>query len=172
MCWPYVVGQFHFASKCFITLSAWRLYFIVDALVMIIQRIFRHELLSTNVASKVSSHFSEICCVLMFLRRPAAAGMNWHFCFHLKGCWRPEKFFTKWEPNSSSCHPFIMVKNRQGAHCLFFPIINGWSEGWLPCQSNFSGQNSRALKMLTGHRVHRNNHPHPLIFKRGIEKTT
>ena len=58
------------------------------------------------------------------------------------------------------------------SHCLFFPIINGWSEGWLPCQSNFSGQNSRALKMLTGHRVHRNNHPHPLIFKRGIETTT
>ena len=113
MCWPYVVGQFHFASKCFITLGAWRLFLIVDALVMIIQRIFRHELLSTNVANKVSSHFSEICCVLMFLRRPA--GMNWHFCFHLKGCWRPEKFFTKWEPNSSSCHPFIMVKNRQGA---------------------------------------------------------
>ena len=62
--------------------------------------------------------------------------------------------------------------SRVPAHCLFFPIINGWSEGWLPRQSNFSGQNSRALKMLTGHRVHRNNHPHPLIFKRGIEKTT
>ena len=66
-------------NALFITLSAWRLYFIVDALVMIIQRIFRHELLSTNVAIKVTSHFSEICCVLMFLRRPA--GMNWHFCF-------------------------------------------------------------------------------------------
>ena len=52
MCRLYVVCQFCFAPECFVTDIAGRLFFCVDAPVVVIKCVFSHELLSTTLQTK------------------------------------------------------------------------------------------------------------------------
>ena len=71
ICCLYVVCQFCFAPECFVTDIAGRLHFCVDGPVVVIQCVFSHELLSTHIANKITSHFDGIFDVLLLFGRPA-----------------------------------------------------------------------------------------------------
>ena len=51
-----------------ITVTARRLHFSVDTPVVVIQSVFSHELLSTDIANKFTNHFDEICGVFVASR--------------------------------------------------------------------------------------------------------
>ena len=57
MCCLNLVCQFCFATECFVTEIAGRPHFCVDSLIVVIQCVFSHELLSTHIANKITDHF-------------------------------------------------------------------------------------------------------------------
>ena len=70
MCCPNVVCQFRLVPEDLITAIARRLHFSVDTPVVVIQcvviqSVFSHELLSTDIANKFTNHFDEICGVFV-----------------------------------------------------------------------------------------------------------
>ena len=69
MCCLNVVCQFRFVPED--QYFARRLHFSVDTPVVVIQSVFSHELLSTDIANKFSNQFDEICAFLFLLGRPA-----------------------------------------------------------------------------------------------------
>ena len=68
MCCLNVVCQFRFVPEDLITVTARRLHFSVDTPVVVIQNVFSHELLSTDIANKFTDHFDEICGVFVASR--------------------------------------------------------------------------------------------------------
>ena len=68
MCCLNVVCQFRFVPEDLITVTARRLHFSVDTPVVVIQSVFSHELLSTDIANKFTNHFDEICGVFVASR--------------------------------------------------------------------------------------------------------
>ena len=67
MCWSYVVPQLLFAPEWLITQIARGFNCCVDITIVVIEKGFTRKLLSTKVAHKFRTHFSEICFVLLLL---------------------------------------------------------------------------------------------------------
>ena len=67
MCWSYVVPQLFFAPERLVTQIARGFNFCVDITIVVIEKGFTWKLLSTKVAHKFRTHFSEICFVLLLL---------------------------------------------------------------------------------------------------------
>ena len=75
---PDVMAHFLFTQKTFVTQSAWRLNLSVNSIAVLGECCLRHNLFSTHVANKITTHFSEVSTILILLRRLSV--MNWLFC--------------------------------------------------------------------------------------------
>ena len=67
MYWSYVVPQLLFATEWLITQIARGFNLCVDTTIVVIEKGFTLKLLTTKVAHKFRTHFSEICFVLLLL---------------------------------------------------------------------------------------------------------
>ena len=67
MSWSYVVPQLCFAPERLVTQIARGFNFCVDITIVVIEKGFTWKLLTTKVAHKFRTHFSEICFVLLLL---------------------------------------------------------------------------------------------------------
>ena len=66
---PDAMAHFLFTQKTFVTQSAWRLNLSVNSIAVLGQCCLRHNLFSTHVANKNTTHFYEVSAILILLRQ-------------------------------------------------------------------------------------------------------